>query len=399
MLLGVVLALLQGPMVGPPMPEGPGILPPGVVSAGPIQGPMVTRPAKRGKGFYCDMTSDTCSDGRKISTAVTGDRPCEKVKGVWSYVGPNEACFNWRGELEVWGTTTTYVSWGAELDKRPWTLRSGASLTRTDDGYLITYSSSNSDLVSSTSGAGLGTLQNENWTSSCIVKQGPSLLSTIILRNFHGSHGINTRCEGLPVGADWGTVSCTSNTEETTPVASLFIYPGRASDVEAKACWQVKSNSPGRPCWADDEAPITCDGENNSISIAGWPTNAGSVCISFRLTGGTHNNVRLFDSRPGNQRGFLAYLSGSRTLNIQAGGESAAFVATDDWNYTAEQTVCISRDANGMVGATKNGVPMGGARVMAPWEYGTRANLGADSAFRNTLNGSISHLSVRSYDQ
>src|SRR5690606_8096463 len=85
----------------------------------------------------CDMRSDTCSDGRKITTTRATPVPCEVAPGVWEMVPENTACISYRG-LESWAANTSYLSWGAELDREPWApLRSG-TIEKLSDGYRIT---------------------------------------------------------------------------------------------------------------------------------------------------------------------------------------------------------------------------------------------------------------------
>src|SRR5690606_2911026 len=90
----------------------------------------------RGLRLACDMRSATCSDGRKITTQRATPVPCETSPGVWEMVGPNEGCYSVRG-LEAWASTTSYLSWGAELDRSPWGVVEGATLAKHDGFYRI----------------------------------------------------------------------------------------------------------------------------------------------------------------------------------------------------------------------------------------------------------------------
>src|SRR5690606_41253421 len=84
----------------------------------------------------CDMRSATCGDGRKIATQRATPVPCETSPGVWEMVGPDEGCYSVRG-LESWASTTSYLSWGAELDRSPWGVVEGATLAKHDGFYRI----------------------------------------------------------------------------------------------------------------------------------------------------------------------------------------------------------------------------------------------------------------------
>src|SRR5690606_31916034 len=75
----------------------------------------------------CDMRSSTCSDGRQITTVRASPVPCEVSPGVWEMVPENTGCYSVRG-LESWDATTSYLSWGAELDRSPWRALAGAAV-------------------------------------------------------------------------------------------------------------------------------------------------------------------------------------------------------------------------------------------------------------------------------
>src|SRR5690606_32988610 len=92
----------------------------------------------RGLRFYCDMRSDTCSDGRRITTVRATPVPCETSPGVWEMVPENTACISYRG-LESWASTTSYLSYGAELDRSPWQAVDGATVqSLPTGGYRVT---------------------------------------------------------------------------------------------------------------------------------------------------------------------------------------------------------------------------------------------------------------------
>src|SRR5690606_1926764 len=85
----------------------------------------------------CDMTSDTCSDGRKIATVRASPVPCETSPGVWEMVPEDTGCYSVRG-LESWAATTSYLAYGAELDREPWGALRGGTIEALADGYRVT---------------------------------------------------------------------------------------------------------------------------------------------------------------------------------------------------------------------------------------------------------------------
>src|SRR5690606_9933118 len=81
----------------------------------------------------CDMRSDACSDGRQITTERATPVPCETSPGVWEIVPEDVGCYSVRG-LESWAANTSYLSWGAELDRSPWQVTAGTSIAPLPDG-------------------------------------------------------------------------------------------------------------------------------------------------------------------------------------------------------------------------------------------------------------------------
>src|SRR5690606_5277561 len=115
-------------------------------SVGPLNDLMevyATPVRSRGFRMTCDMRSDTCSDGRKITTVRATPVPCETSPGVWEMVPEDTGCYSVRG-LESWAANTSYLSWGAELDRSPWILSDGATRAKQDGFYRITGVNNNS---------------------------------------------------------------------------------------------------------------------------------------------------------------------------------------------------------------------------------------------------------------
>src|SRR5690606_38243896 len=118
--------------------DSPRVQPGPTICVGECAGPVVWGPAERGRLVVaCDMTSDTCSDGRKITTTRATPVPCEVAPGVWKMVPEDTGCYSVRG-LESWAATTSYIAHGAELDRRPWGALRGGTIEALADGYRIT---------------------------------------------------------------------------------------------------------------------------------------------------------------------------------------------------------------------------------------------------------------------
>src|SRR5690606_29619555 len=165
-------------------------------------GPVVWGPAERGRLVVaCDMTSDTCSDGRKITTTRATPVPCEVAPGVWKMVPEDTGCYSVRG-LESWAPNTTYLSYGAELDRSPWApLRSG-TIEKLSDGYRIT------------SAAGQSQPSGRIQVLSPQETEGPVTLSCVVRTQspldrltLEAGSGVVRHMQALDTGGQWETVS------------------------------------------------------------------------------------------------------------------------------------------------------------------------------------------------
>src|SRR5690606_37641780 len=163
----MVIAFLLAQLVLPGPPSSP-IQPPGMICASGSceRGPMVYRTsASRSRLVVaCDMRSDTCSDGRRITTTRSTPVPCEVSPGVWEMVPEDTGCYSVRG-LESWAATTSYLNWGAELDRSPWRAADGATLAKKDGFYRITGTAPNSRVFQGSALREAGV-----WTASCIMR-------------------------------------------------------------------------------------------------------------------------------------------------------------------------------------------------------------------------------------
>lgn len=291
-----MIALLLAQLVMP-SPSVEPLEPPGMICMGECgDGPVVWRasPARGRLVVACDMTSDTCSDGRKITTTRATPVPCEVSPGVWEMVPEDEGCYGVRG-LESWASTTTYLSWGAELDRSPWgPSPRGGAIEAIADGWRVykDLSEPNSGWAQRLTGMGDGTI----WTTSYILRT----MTPIPMAMYAGS---SQSCgqETLDTGGQWQTLSCSREVPAPAdPVAS--IYPGGNTtgtpySVDAKAAWVVRGTTPGRACWGG-EAPVTCAADRHTISTDGWPTEAGEICLTTTI-GRASGTAVILDGRPG----------------------------------------------------------------------------------------------------
>src|SRR5690606_22536214 len=131
--------------------------------------------------------------------------PCEFSPGVWEMVPVITGCLSVRG-LESWAATTSYLAYGAELDRS--SCRVYDSTTTTLEalarGYRITGTTSNSRVLQS----GIQTIP------------GPHPLACVLRTDEHGTH---TRLRifwgsggqiSVPVTSTWATYSITQTIPE-----------------------------------------------------------------------------------------------------------------------------------------------------------------------------------------
>src|SRR5690606_38888634 len=127
--------------------------------------------------------SDTCRAARPITPPRSTPVPCEVAPGVWEMVPEDTACISWRG-LEAWAATTSYLSWGAELDRSPWRVVEGATLAKQDGFYRISGVNLNSRVLQI-----LASPEAGDWTLSCIMRTAASQNARLRIYQEGGSGG------------------------------------------------------------------------------------------------------------------------------------------------------------------------------------------------------------------
>lgn len=384
-MLATLLLLAQLVLPGPP--SGP-IQPPGMICLGECAGPVVWGPAERGRLVVaCDMRSDTCSDGRKITTTRATPVPCETSPGVWEMVPEDTGCYGVRG-LESWAQTTSYLSYGAELDRSPWFLLSSRNtLTPLEDGgYRLCHEE--------------GAPENSGLRQATSLEQGDTATLAIVGRAASANKAL------LAIGGSfaevdlqpnsWGEVSHTG-TLSSSVNASIYPRPAGADQcIDLLGAWLTKSDTPGRPCWGG-EAPVTCAADRHTISTEGWPTEEGEICISAEVGADATINRWLIDGRgPG--------ATGNSRLVVRQGTNVLALLGpqglVEGGTVTAGQhRICVHASGN-TIRLSVDGVVVAQGDAVAPMEWFPMATIG--SAYPTTggteIDGSIRSLTVRSFE-
>src|SRR5690606_25187414 len=222
-------------------------------SVGPLNDLMevyATPVRSRGFRMTCDMRSDTCSDGRRITTVRATPVPCETSPGVWEMVPENTGCYSVRG-LESWRENTSYLAYGAELDREPWRSAGQATLEKLDGFYRLS-GPVGSNLVQTVGDA----TEQTTYTFACILRgEGQVRL------NFGGP-------QVMSLSPEWRQYSRTASIPAGGVIAPR-IYTGDGSStsdpVDIMGCWLTRTSTPGRPCWGG-EAPVTCAADRHTIS-------------------------------------------------------------------------------------------------------------------------------------
>lgn len=336
----------------------------------------------------CPMTSDTCSDGRKITTVRPSPVPCETAPGVWEIVPADVGCYGVRG-LESWASNTSYLSWGAQLDREPWAPILGGAVEVLPDGYRIhpAAGQGNSGLTQ----AGLVAIPagGESRTLACIVRtHQPAYLRYWVA----GSQSVSF--PAVETGGRWEVVA---GTREVTEGSSPSIRVGNGSATESpipfdvKACWLPRSTTPGRPVWGG-EAPVSVAPDRHSISTEGWPTEKGEISFTFSPgpIGGDGRTILAGGASVSCRIQVLA--SGALQVGHCPGWTSLTASGLT-WDPSASYVGKLSRDAGGTVKLSVNGaVVVEGVRPPFTWD--PEMNIGTTGT-TNFLNGSISRLSWR----
>lgn len=340
-----------------------------------------TKRAKR-HDVTCPMTSDTCSDGRKITTVRASSVPCEVSPGQWVDVPANVGCYGVRG-LESWAQTTSYLSWGRDFSRPAWSKASGATVEEVAGGSWRVHGTASSSFMQQLT----ATAQGETWTASCIMRAGTSRKA--------GLHAVTVAAGGVlkefDLTDEWATYS---NTVTATAAGSAMVgvYPARAGAgyMDVAGCWLTKSATPGRPLWGG-EAPVSSGPDNHTISTAGWPTTAGEISITFTV-GASEKPRYIVDGR----------MSGATTnslLMVDTAGRLRVDLVAGKVNLGPVLALDVAHHARLVMAGGRTHVFVNGGLVFDLPDtptWGAAATVGQRWTNDEAINGSISRLSWRS---
>lgn len=391
----VIPLLLLAQLVLPSPPSGP-IQPPGMICMGECDGgPAVWRTSSdRGKLVVaCDMRSDTCSDGRQITTTRSTPVPCETSPGVWEIVPEDTGCYSVRGLeswLESWAENTSYLSYGAELDRSPWQTTNQATVTELEHGWRISGPMDTSRVFQALEPA------SGMHTFACILRSldpAPSVRMRIY-------SGVPAESPIVPIAVttEWATYSVSRDVPEGDESLSVHLYSG-AGTVDVAGCWLTKTSTPGRACWGG-EAPVTCAADRHTISTDGWPTEAGEVEIVLHYDQVIGRPERIFDSRSsGDLEHFTLFISSfpGNPLTLSLNQTPIVQSSSLSWEVGKVYRFRVRRTLDGEIELFRDGVRVAAASG-PPLSWSPSAVLGSRYDGSQHLVGSISSLRVRSFE-
>ena len=387
MMVALILAQIVLPWPGL---DSPFVQPGPTICVGECAGPVVWGPAERGRLVVaCDMTSDTCSDGRKITTQRATPVPCETSPGVWEMVPEDTGCYSVRG-LESWAATTSYLAYGADLTNTAWLKHGGMSVEKVGSVYRIRRNKDNTEAAFVYQEIAAVT-QQETWTAACVMRAGTATVARMSV-----DRGV--RAEFVNLTSEW-KVFATTRTFAEGRVPGVSIGPEfTAGDIyiEVAGCWLTKTDTPGRPCWGG-EAPVTCAADQHRISTEGWPTESGEICVSF-VPGPLGELKWVLDGRSSTITGATRILLRNDTNRLEVLGAQGG-LAGPTLDEGQAYTACVKREA-GQVSLILDGEVVASAASANPFLWAPEAGIGGSTlVFTQRLNGSIRSLRIRSYEE
>lgn len=357
-------------------------------SVGPLNDLMevyATPVRLRGFRMTCDMRSDTCSDGRRITTVRATPVPCETSPGVWEMVPEDTGCYSVRG-LESWAQNTSYLSWGAEFDRSPWVVMSGSQLSALPEGgYRLCQTGTDPNTgLNQTYSAGL---QEEEWATVAVIAR-PNTASAMMLGVALGQYNNNL----MMTGQDWRIYSYSARYDSTTQRVHIYPRPGgQQLCIDLLGAWLAKSNTPGRACWGG-EAPVTCARDFHRMSAAGFPTTMGEISWVMSLErmpdgGSGLRGIVWADGAPIPNRISLMGDGGIRVYT----GETAYTTGPLSWEPGRSYTFRLIMAEDGWK-VVRDGELVGSTPPLGSMDWRDTVRLG------DLLDGAISSLRVRSFE-
>lgn len=328
-----------------------------------------------------DMRTNVGSDGRKIITTRATPAQVEVAPGVWIEVPPNVGAYGIHG-LESWAQNTSYLSWGAELDRFPTWRESGATLAKQDGFYRITGVNSSSRVYQRPSSPEAG-----DWTLSCIMRTAASQNARLRIYQEGGSGG--GFCN-LDSSDEFSTYSCTQTITGTPTQLSIHVYSG-IGHIDVQGCWVTKSDTPGRPVWGG-EGPVTCDRDFHRIPSTGIPAEKGVIEWTmklFRTPNGGTSALRgiLWEDGAGVPNRISLTDTGRIRLNPGTGAAWHSPVLT--WEERRNYNLRVELSPSSWR-VYRDGVLVGSTTPTGPFSWGSTARIG------DLLDGAISSLRIRS---
>jgi len=350
----------------------------------------------RGLRLVCDMRSDTCSDGRKITSTRTPNThvPCEVFPGVWVMVGPNQGCYSVRG-LEAWNSMDSSLSYGAELDRSPWQAVDGATVqSLPTGGYRVSGVGEESrifQLITPGSGA---------WTFACVADTGASIGARLGVYQTGASGSLFCDLDSV---TGFQIHSCTTNITSTPTELAVRIYPG-SGHVDVVGCWLYRYADSRRPCWGGN-APVQCGEDRHAISTDGWPTESGEISLVYTPQAvGVSYNMWLVDSMGFQNSGFdlyRNYASGALVFRLRRRGDGTSSQSTQSLVWEKGRSYHIRvRWSPERAEIWRDGVLLlSWVPTRVPDSHSGTAYIGGGEGSLSRVHGSIRDLRIRSYEE
>lgn len=327
-----------------------------------------------------DMRTNVGSDGRLISTTRSSPAQLEIGPGVWIDIPSHVGGYGIHG-LEAWDQNTSYLSWGAELDKDPWKTTSGAQIARVGSVWKLETNQSGVQGVFQE----LTSLEApETWTAACLLRADAPMQARLGVDRSLAWSFIN-------LSTEWKVYTHTLEMAVgKKPGVSIGKNDPNTPAIYIAGCWLVKSSEPGRPVWGS-EGPVTCAKDFHRIPSTGIPAEKGVIEWTmklFRTPNGT-SSLRgiLWEDGAGVPNRISLTNTGSIRLNPGTGAAWHSPVLT--WEERRNYNLRVELSPSSWR-VYRDGVLVGSTTPTGPFSWGSTARIG------DLLNGAISSLRIRS---
>jgi len=298
-------------------------------------------------------------------------------------VPENTGCYGVRG-LESWAATTSYLAYGAELDREPWRTLQGGVVQSLPHGYRVIGTDIELSRILQTIPPDAGT-----WTFACVADTGASTGARLRAYQVGGTGSVFCNLDIVP---GFKTHSCTTTITGTPTHLSVNIYPG-SGHVDVAGCWLTRTDTPGRPCWGG-EAPVTCAADRHTISTEGWPTTEGEITISFTVGESTAHRYIIAGRASGDTARSILMVSNQGLLRLYR--PDGSFATGPSVTLGVQHVVRLRPEGE------RTKVFLDGVEVMdvsGTLSWAPTATIGRHFTLPNeSLNCSISSIRVRSFE-